>query len=132
VCTACLLRCAGNFVERAADGRNHRRGYRTLDQRGVNQSSAPIALALEHMPDGENGATDVTEDDHSVASIRPADRVPHEAVVGAQRAVGRAARDLDPDLWACHLAGQIRHAARKVGAMRDNYDPNHLTASVLD
>jgi DNA-binding IclR family transcriptional regulator len=88
-----------------------------------------IALALKDVADRQDRTAQVSEHDHSVALVGAPNRVAHKRVVGAECAVGTAARNLDPNLWTGHLACKFRNAAREIRAMRDNYDANHLRSS---
>ncbi len=85
----------------------------------------PVALALQHVTDRENRAAQITKDDHTIALVGAADGIADQRIVGAERAFGATAGDLDPDLGPGHLAGQLGNSTREIGAMRDNYDANH-------
>jgi hypothetical protein len=115
-----------DLVDGAADGRDDGGGDSALHEWSVDQPGVTVALALEHVADREDRAAEVAEHDHAVATIRAADRVTDERIVGAKRALGPAARDLDPDFWPGDLACQLGDAARKLGAMRDHYDANQF------
>jgi hypothetical protein len=83
-----------------------------------------VALPLEHMADRQDRAAQVAEHDHAIALVCAPDRVAHERIVGAKRAIGTPACDLDPNLGTSHLACEFSNAAREICAMRDNYDAN--------
>jgi hypothetical protein len=90
----------------------------------------PVARTFKHVADRQDCAAEIPEHDHAVALVGPPDRVAYEPVVGSERSPGTSARGLDPDLGTRDLARQLGDSASEVGAVRDNYDPNHSIASI--
>src|SRR6267142_4429507 len=74
-CTAGFLCGLRHVFERLAGRRHDRRRHGSLHKRGVHQPDVTVGFALEQVTDGENGAAEVGEHDHSLAAIGSRDRL---------------------------------------------------------
>src|SRR5882672_8733887 len=128
-CTAGFL-CGPRHVFERLAGRRHDRGrHGPLDERRVHQADVPVGFALEQVTDGEDGAAEVRQHDHTLAAVGARDRLSHGVAVGAELAVRTASRGLDLHLGARDLGGEISQPARQFQAVGDQYNPDQIRHS---
>src|SRR4051794_120469 len=123
--TAGILGRLCDLVDACADRRHNCGGDRTLDERRVRKPDVPIAVALEHMADGEDRAAEVADHDDAVTGVRASDGVADAIVVGAEAAVGQPTGVLDRHFGAGHLRGKLGQTAGDVLTVRYEYQANH-------
>jgi hypothetical protein len=76
-----------------------------------------IGSRFEHVTNQEDRAAEIAEHGHAASGVSRADRVANAAFIGAELAVGGAARVLDPHPRARHLAGQVCEPTCELGAV---------------
>src|SRR3954447_15575679 len=120
--TTSLLCGTDDVLEPDAGAGRDRGGDGALDDGRVGEPHVAVGPAGEQRADGEDGGAEVAEHaDAATAAARTRDRVAHAVLVGAQAAVGPAARRLDGNGVAGHLRGQLRDPPREAPA--GGFDP---------
>ena len=115
--TARFLGRSDHILQLLAGRRHHRGGYRTFDEWSVDEPDMPVAVAVEHLAHGEDGAPEVAQQQHTVALIGTVYRRPDELVRGAEASVLVTAGRLDMDVRPCHLTGEKGQPRSQLGAM---------------
>jgi hypothetical protein len=80
------------------------------------------------MPDRQDRAAQVPEHHDAGADVRGYEGVSYAIAISAEAAVGSSPHGLDRDLRARHLAGELGETRGDLGAVRYEYDPDHVTA----
>jgi hypothetical protein len=104
-CTTGPLRRSRYLGQLTSGRRDDSRRDRSLNQRSIDQPSVPVTLPLEDVADRQDCASEITEHNHTITLIGPADRLSHQPVVSANSATGTSAGDLDSNVRTRHLAG---------------------------
>jgi hypothetical protein len=87
-----------------------------------------VAVAVEHVADGEDRAAEVTEHDHAVAGIGVGQCRAYVVAVRAEAPLGASTYGFDPHTVAGHLARELREPGGDLGAVRYQYDADQDAA----
>jgi hypothetical protein len=120
-------RLGGDLREAQAAARRGGGRHRALDERGVGQQHRDVAgRELDRHLGAHERAAEVHEHQHAVRRGGPVDGGHDELGVGSQRAgrVDQAARGLDRNVLAAHLAGELDDSLRQLGAVGDDDEPD--------
>src|SRR5436190_13367667 len=125
----CLLRGLDDVIQRQVHRGHDGCRDRALHDRRVGELHHAVS-GLQDVLDGEHGAAEVGEHHDTIALVGAMDRVAHQPLVCAQRAVRVTAGALQADLAPCHLTSQVHNASGDVLAVRNDHYTDHLVSSL--
>ena len=120
----------GHSVQRVAEPRGDSRGHGALHERRLREQELAAPLLVQQVDGqlgGEDGASQVHQDQHAVLRPHLLDRPQHPRRVGAERALRRVqpAGAADPHPGTGHLGGELQDAFREPGAVADDDEADH-------
>jgi hypothetical protein len=106
-----------NFGERRPRRGDHSGCHSALDKRRVHEPDVAVTIAVEHLADGEDGAAQVTQEQHTVTLIGTRDGGANQLIRCAEPTVLITAGRLDVHIWPCHLTGKKGQPRRQLWAV---------------